>query len=573
MFLMRKIWDLVPKNFRVLSILVLIMTLVGTFLETIGIGLLLPIITLFIETNISEKYPILIPVISALGNPSQQTLLLYCLAIFTIFFISKCFYFIFLAWFQAKFIFDVQANISTSLYKKYIDAAYVFHLRQNTGTLIRNIISEPREFSTYALRPFVIIFSEISLIFALSALLIIVEPVMALGVAVSICFAAFLYQRWTKRPVRELGEERQAHEGRRVRTAQEGLGGIKDLKVLNREQFFISNYTDHAHGLAIVQRSQFVYNQLPRLWVELFAVVGLVGSIYFLFELSHSTNEALASIGVFAAAAFRIIPSITKLLAAIQSLSFSQAAIELLAANLNIATPSVNKNKEEFQFNKNISLVDVSYKHNERARDTIQTANMEIVRGQFVGLVGKSGAGKSTLVDIINGLLHPSSGKVLVDGIDIQKNILNWQKKIGYVRQDTFLLDDTLRSNIAFGLSSDEICEQNIQNAIKLSRVNQFVDDLPSGLDTFVGERGIRLSGGQRQRIGIARALYSNPSVLILDEATASLDMATEREIMDAIHLMRGSRTILAISHRETTLKKCDVIYRLVGGHLAEITK
>ena len=302
--------------------------------------------------------------------------------------------------------------------------------------------------------------------------------------------------------------------------------------------------------------------------MELFAVAGLVGSIYFLLDSSRSTNEALTSIGVFAAAAFRIIPSVIKLLGAVQSLSFSKAAIELLTSALRAVDREAIKNNVTVDFNHTITLSNISFKHGDRNQNIIENVNIQIDKGQFVGLAGKSGTGKSTLIDIINGLLRPSSGKVLVDGIDIQENILNWQKKIGYVRQDTFLLDDTIRHNIAFGLTVDDICEKTIQDTIQHSRVDEFINDLSDGLNTLVGERGLRLSGGQRQRIGIARALYHNPSVLILDEATASLDTSTEMEIMEAIHSMRGTRTIIMISHREKTLKNCDVIFRLLDGKL-----
>jgi ABC-type multidrug transport system fused ATPase/permease subunit len=282
-------------------------------------------------------------------------------------------------------------------------------------------------------------------------------------------------------------------------------------------------------------------------------------------------ESILPALGLFTAAAFRIMPSVNRVLSGVQSLRYGLPVIDVVHAELNLVMPKVVfSSKLVTPFREVIELSQISYTYPASAEAALKDISLTIQRGESVGFIGTSGAGKSTLVDILLGLLTPDTGKVRVDGQDIQTNLRNWQDQIGYVPQSIFLTDDTLRSNVAFGLPTDQIDEAAIWRAIYSAQLEQFVKELPLGLDTLVGERGVRLSGGQRQRIGIARALYHDPAVLVLDEATSALDTATESAVMDAVRALHGHKTLIIVAHRLSTIEHCDQFYRLERARLID---
>jgi ABC-type multidrug transport system fused ATPase/permease subunit len=286
---------------------------------------------------------------------------------------------------------------------------------------------------------------------------------------------------------------------------------------------------------------------------------------------NRALEAVLPTLGLFAAAAFRLMPSVNRVLGAVQSLRYGMPVIDTLCAEFKLAVPEIAVTQRSVTpFRATLELNQITYAYPAVAEPALKDISLAIQRGESVGFIGASGAGKSTLVDILLGLLAPDTGEVRVDGNDIQKNLRNWQDQIGYVPQSIFLTDDTLRRNVAFGLPNEQINDAAVHRAIRAAQLEEFVDSLPDGLETFVGERGIRLSGGQRQRIGIARAIYHDPAVLVLDEATSSLDTETERGVMQAITALQGSKTILIIAHRLSTVEHCNRLYRLQDGRVVE---
>jgi ABC-type multidrug transport system fused ATPase/permease subunit len=349
------------------------------------------------------------------------------------------------------------------------------------------------------------------------------------------------------------------------------LGSVKDIKLLGREADFLAQYGLHNHGNSHVLQRQYFLQQIPRLWLELLAVTGLAAVVLIMIEQGKPSDALLPILGLFGAAAFRLIPSINRSMVAIQGARFALPVINTLHHELiQMAAPASISCGRELPLKITITLDHVGFHYPNVESPALSDINLQIPQGASVGFVGGSGAGKSTLIDVILGLLCPTSGRVMVDQVDIQSNLRGWQNQIGYVPQAIFLTDDTLRRNIAFGLPDDLIDEDAVHSAIRYAQLEDFVNTLPLHLETVVGERGVRLSGGQRQRIGIARALYHNPSILVLDEATSSLDTATEQGIMDAIKAMQGEKTIIIVAHRLSTVEHCDRLIRLAHGRLVE---
>jgi ABC-type multidrug transport system fused ATPase/permease subunit len=372
--------------------------------------------------------------------------------------------------------------------------------------------------------------------------------------------------------VTSLGALRQFHDRLRQQHLQQGLGGAKDVKLLGREDDFLRQYKNHSDHIALVGQRMQTLTQLPRLWIELLAMIGLASIVLIMVAQGKSIGAIAPTLGLFAAAAFRLMPSVNRILNYTQSMRYGLATTNTLYTELKLNSSAPNGATTIIAPWQKITLCDVCFTYPNALTPALNHLSLAIQRGETVGFVGPSGSGKSTLVDAVLGLLTPSAGTILVGNSDIQNNLRGWQNQIGYVPQSIYLTDDSLRRNVAFGLADDKIDNIAVARAIRSAQLEEFVCTLPEGLETVVGERGIRLSGGQRQRIGIARALYHDPSVLVLDEATSALDTATEQGVMEAITALHGTKTILIVAHRLSTVEHCDRLYRLECGAMTEPT-
>ena len=549
----------------------------GMLLETLGVGLVIPALSLLTQNDIASNYPALQPILQTLGNPSQQNLIVGGMLTLVGVYLVKTLFLAFLAWRQMRFAFGVQAQFSQRLFKVYLHQPYTFHLQRNSAQLIRNVINEVSMVTGNAILPGMILLTELLVLFGLCGMLLIVEPRGTLIVVSVLGIAAWAFHHFTHRHIERWGLARQHHEGLRLQHLQQGLGGAKDVKLLGREANFLEQYRQHNVQSAHVGQMQSVLLQLPRLWLELLAVSGLAMLVISMLAQSRALDAVLPMLGLFAAAAFRLMPSASRILNAVQALRYGLPMIDTLYTELNLGIPEVaDASYLSAPFDVAIELRRVTYTYPGAAEPALKDTSLVITRGELVGFVGVSWAGKSTLVDILLGLLTPDEGEVRVDGKNIQENLRNWQDQIGYVPQSIYLTDDTLRRNVAFGLPDEHIDDFAVQRAIQAAQLTNFVASLPNGLATIVGERGVRLSGGQRQRIGIARALYHDPAVLLLDEATSSLDTVTEHDVMQAVTALHGSKTILIVAHRLSTIEHCDQVYQMKQGELTladKITK
>lgn len=549
--------------------LLLVLMFIGMVLETLGVGLVIPAIAVLTQNDLASKYPVLQPVLTALGNPSKPALILGGMSLLVGVYLIKALFMAFLSWQQARFAFGVQANISHRLFSSYLRQPYTFHLQHNSAQLIRNVVNEVNLLTFTCILPAMSMLTEVFVVLGLCVLLLFFEPVGAVIVLSVLGMAAGGFHYFTRRRITRWGEARQHHEGLRMQHLQQGLGGVKDVKLLGREADFLELYRVHNAKIAQMGQLQATLQQLPRLWLELLAVCGLAILVISVLAQGRPMEAVLPALGLFAAAAFRLMPSATRVISAAQSLRYGLPVVDTLYRELLLdATEKVPPIRSVSAFNNALELSNVSYTYPGAPEPALKGLSLAVRRGEAVGFVGSSGAGKSTLVDVILGLLPADMGEVKVDGCNILHALRTWQDQIGYVPQFIYLTDDTLRRNVAFGLPDAQIDEAAVWRAISAAQMEDFVRGLPQGLETVVGERGVRLSGGQRQRIGIARALYHDPAVLVLDEATSSLDTDTELGVMQSVRALRGDKTIIIIAHRLSTVDLCDSLYRLEKGRL-----
>jgi ABC-type multidrug transport system fused ATPase/permease subunit len=567
----RKIWNLLTSAERRNAAALLGLMLIGMVLETLGVGLVIPAIGLLTQSDFARNYPALQPALQALGNPSQKSLVVGGMLTMVGVYFIKALFLALLAWRQTRFSFDVQAQLSQRLFTIYLRQPYTFHLQRNSAQLIRNVINEVNLLTGNGILPGITLLTESLVLLGLCSLLLVVEPLGTLIVVSVLGTATWGVHCLTRGRIARWGEERQHHDGLRIQHLQQGLGGAKDVKLLGREADFLEQYRAHTVQSARMGQLQTTLLLLPRLWLELLAVSGLAILVISMLAQDRAIEAVLPTLVLFAAAAFRLLPSVNRVLGAMQSMRYGLAVIDTLHTELKLATPEVaGTHGPVTHFCAALEMSQITYAYPGVAEPALKDVSLAIQRGESVGFIGPSGAGKSTLVDILLGLLTPHTGEVRVDGKDIQANLRNWQDQIGYVPQSIFLTDDTLRRNVAFGLPNEQIDDVAVQRAIQAAQLEEFVASLPDGLETLVGERGVRLSGGQLQRIGIARALYHHPAVLVLDEATSALDTATESGVMEAVMALQGSKTILIVAHRLSTVQHCDRLYRLEQGRVSE---
>lgn len=567
----KKVWHLLGSDHRRAAMVLWGYMFIGMALETLGIGLAIPAVALMTQSDFPTKSPFMAVVLNMIGNPGHDRLIvigmLSMVAVYTV----KVLFLAFLAWRQAKFIFTLESNLSQRLFYGYLYQPYTFHLRRNSAQLIRNTIGQVAELAGVVNQSLILV-TEILVLIGISILLLSVETVGALFVISIIGLAGWGFHRFTRYHILRWGKARQLHEGLRIQHLQQGFGGAKDIKLLGREGEFIEQYRLHNSSSTLISARQATLTALPRLWLELLAVTGLAVLVSIMVLQGKPTEALLPTLGLFAAAAFRVIPSVNRTLSAVQSIRYYLPVIDSLHEEvclLDTVKPPW-KSGSHLLFKRELTLEHITFSYPSSNTPVISDISLSIPRDSSVGIIGDSGAGKSTIVDIILGLLTPDMGTIKIDGIDIQTNLRGWQDQIGYVPQTIYLTDDTIRRNVAFGLPNDKINDSYVWNAICSAQLEQFVNGLPKGLDTLVGERGIRLSGGQRQRIGIARALYHSPSVLVLDEATSSLDTETERGVMDAVSALKGDKTLIIVAHRLTTVEHCDRLFRFKEGKIVQ---
>lgn len=544
----------------------------GTLFELIGIGLIIPVILLIIDPDFVNKFPEIGALVSLIVEPTYNNIVILGVLSLLIFYIFKTLFLSYMAYKQGMILYDVKEDVGRRLFTGYMFKPYVFYLTHNSAELIRNLTSEVANLGVI-LRAAAVIFIDGIILVSVFSLLVYVEPLGTISIFLVLIFSVLMFQLATKDRLIKYGKSRQYHGGKLIQHVQQGISSVKDVKVLGREMEFIDWYNNHNTKGVKAERFQYILSSMPRLFLEMVVIIGLVLLVCILLWSGKSASSISLVLSVYAVATFRLLPSVNRILAAIQQLRFCFPSVSVLVNELSAISndDGLFRKKQGVStnpLNKEISANCLSFKHVGSNNFILKDINLIIKRGSCVGFVGSSGAGKSTFIDIILGLLKPTSGSILIDGVDIYQNLSRWQQSIGYVSQHIYLTDDTIRRNIAFGVNESEINDAAILKAIDSAQLTEVISELPENTETLIGEHGVRFSGGQRQRIGIARALYHNPSVLILDEATSALDKDTEAEVMKTIEALHGQKTIIIVSHNHNTLSNCDKIFLIENGKI-----
>ena len=476
-----------------------------------------------------------------------------------------------------RFSYNTQMKLSTKLLETYLKEPYTFHLNKNIAVLQRSLQEDTNMF-TQMLMHFLQLVAEIAVCIVLGCYLFYVSQsitVVVVGLLI-VCVGVFTYA--TKKFSKTLGKESQIYKAKLYQWVNQSLGGVKEVKVLNRENYFVSSYRKYYKLFIRGARINRVLSITPKYIVETVCMAGLLMAVIIKIMFGQKDIvEFVPQLAVFAVAAFRLLPSVGRINDHVNNILYASPSVELIYNDLkNIEDYQEVIGQEEgkeWNFKEAIYVKKVSYTYPDAEKPVLDGVDCVIPKGKTVALIGSSGAGKTTMADVILGLLAPQRGKIKVDDMNVYKNLSVWHKNLGYIPQVIYLSDDTIRNNVAFGIKEEEIDDKAIEEALKKAQLWEFVDTLPEGLDTFVGDRGVRLSGGQRQRIGIARALYHDPEILVLDEATSALDNETETAVMDAIESLQGMKTMIIIAHRLTTIKNADIIYEVCDGKMVERSK
>lgn len=577
--MIKKINYVLDRRQKINLCILLVIIFIGAFVELLGVSAIMPLINVAMNPEtIDEKwYFVLISKYTGFTEPNQMILFLAVLLI--VIYILKNAYVIVMYSLQYRFVFNNQQRLSVRMMKSYMQQDYLFHISKNVAEFQRNIINDINGFFTVALNALQFL-AEFSVSVVLVIFLLVQDWVSTVAVATLLFLFMGVFTIFFRKVLVKIGEESRQANVQVTKWLFQAFSGIKEIKVANRETFFIANYDRSYKDCARAQRQQSVLTYLPKPVMETVCICSLMlAMIIKITVLKSDIASFVTTLSVFAVAAFRMLPSFNKITGYISGMMFNKPAIDAVYKDLmEIEQLMVQKTEEQIDTQKvslttAIELKNVSFRYPESDRWILKEANLGIKKNTSVAFIGASGAGKTTAADLILGILQPEEGIITINGTEIKKCMASWHEAIGYIPQTIYLMDDSIRANVAFGIPDSEIDDAAIEKALREAQLDQFVHTLPDGVNTMIGDRGVKLSGGQRQRIGIARALYRNPSVLVLDEATSALDNDTEKEVMEAIDGLHGTRTLIVIAHRLSTIRKCDKIYEVGNGGFTERNK
>jgi ABC-type multidrug transport system fused ATPase/permease subunit len=565
----KRIYNLLNIKQKYKFFIQFILMIIGMIFETMGLGLLLPALSIMSNDKFLAENKIIIYYANKLNLNNQQQIIVSIFLILIIINFIKMIVMTFVVYKQSSFIYNIQAHFSKKLFAGYLNQPYNFHLERNSAQLIKNVIMLISQLTTI-MSAILTLLTEFLILTGVTIFLFYIQPLGTLLVISLFVLTTFIFHLSTRNLLKSLGFNFSINEKMRIQHIQQGLGAAKDLKILGREKNFIDKYSFYNTSSSRIGQKQQTLLALPRLVLEFMSVATISILSLYLINSNGNLSTILPMIGLFAAAAIRLMPSVNRIMTSLQAIKYGDSQITELQNEIDIIkqNENINSKTEIFNFKNIIEINNLYFSYNNTDLYVLNGINVNVKFGSTIGFIGTSGAGKTTLIDLILGLHKPSSGQIKVDGNNIYTNLRGWQNQIGYVPQSIFLTDDTLKNNIAFGLDDNDIDEKALNHAIKYAQLESFINDLPEGLSTNVGERGVRISGGQKQRIGIARALYHNPTVLIFDEATSALDNSTEIAFVNAIKNLAGLKTIIIIAHRLTTIEHCDYVYKLDNGKI-----
>ena len=569
--MIQKIRMIFNRTQKIKFIALFCMLFVGSVLELMGVSLILPFVQLVMDTDGTDNA--LFQWFGRLvGAESQRELLIWLGLLLIAVYLIKNTYLLFTKYVQLRFVFNNRLELSGRLMRNYMKKPYPFHLEKNSSEILRSVTSDVN--NLYELVMDVIdLVSNLLIIAMLAVYLLYTDVVITLVVAALLGLCSYFYFAIMRKRTVDYGKQNQIYNGKMIQAVNQALGGIKEIKVLARENYFVRAYEENGRYYASsLKKSQF-YRNAPKYLIETVCVCGVLATILVKLQMGADVQELVPQLSVFAMAAFRLLPSVNQVNNLLNGILFLKPSIDRIYEDLQEAGAKKNERPPERDYRRlpaadAVRFEHVTFRYPGTEKEILSDLSVELPLKKSIGFVGSSGAGKTTFMDLLLGLLSPDQGRICYGDSDIRDYPDAWGHKLGYIPQSIYLADDTIRRNVAFGIPDSEISEAKVRRALEEAQLLEFVDGLDDGLDTMVGESGVRLSGGQRQRIGIARALYQQPEILVLDEATSALDTETEQAVMEAVERFRGRCTLLMIAHRTSTLENCDQIYRLEDGKL-----
>ena len=572
--MLKKLNKLLDRKQKLKMCGIVILMLIGAVLETFSIALIIPVLQLIMDPVALESNETIMKVYHFLHMQDMKHFTVLMMLSLILIFILKNLFLLFQNIIQYRFVYTNQFRTSERMMINYMKRPYEYFLSADTAVVQRSITSDVNNMFAMILSILQLL-SEIIISFCIIAVTITLEPVMTAVLAVLLITTVLVVKKVLKPIMEKTGKDNQDYYSGLFKWIQQAVTGVKEIKIGNREKYFIEEYKKCGQGYVNAVQKYSVYSSTPRLLIETICIAGMLGYLIVLILSGNNVQDILPLLGAFGVAALRLMPSANRINNHLTSISYFKPFTMGVSDNLQneiadekVRMDSLKRPSEKLQVKDKIELKNITYAYPNTDVLIFDHAEMTLPIGDSVGIVGTSGAGKSTVVDILLGLLTLKEGQILADGKDVlaPENYRKWLENIGYIPQSIFMLDDTIRKNVAFGVPDEEVSEERIWEVLKEAQLDTFVKGLPEGLDTGIGERGIRLSGGQRQRIGIARALYDDPEVLVLDEATSALDHDTESAIMDSINSLHGKKTLIIIAHRLNTIENCEMVYRVENG-------
>lgn len=550
------------------------LALVAAAAEAFGAAAVFGLLTIVLDPSRAATLPIAASVSAHTGADPRSLVVTLC-ALLIAFYLARNALLAFAGHAQERVVHDSITHVSRRLLLGYLTAPYAFHFHRHSASLIQRMTQSVEAACTLVLSSAVNLFTELVIALAIIGVLAVAAPAATLAAAAATGLVIAILLRFTGRIFERLGRDEQRHDEAALQQLQQSLGAMKEVKTTGRERYFHDRYSASRTALSRAQYRQAALHDVLRLAIETVFVCALLLVVILLVWRGRTGPDVVAVLGLYAYAGFRLVPAANRITRAIGQIRVGRPYLRDVVADFDAleagtpGAPAARALEDSTRFSSEIRFDNVSYSYNTGGAAVLQDVTIAIRKGEAIGLVGQTGAGKSTLVDLLLGLLPPTSGRVSVDGRDLRDHARWWQRQIGYVPQAFFIVDDTVRRNIAFAIADEDMDERRLMAAVRVAQLEEFVAGLPDGLDTLVGERGIRLSGGERQRVVIARALYHEPQVLVFDEATAALDLQTERDLARAIEALHGAITLIVIAHRLTTVRGCDRLIVLDQGRVA----
>ena len=575
---LKKLNYIFNKKQKATLVLLILVIILGAVLELFGVSAILPVVYVIMDTNVIQTNEMLNTIYRLVGFENITTFMIFLISMIIVLYIIKNVFLGFRNYFKFSFTNKTQCEIADRMMHCYINQPYLFHSLNNTSVIQRNIVNDVGTFVAYILAMTDVVVGGVLCIFLVGFMLV-TDTVITIVLVLLFMLLAVLFLRPYNKILGRYGTTARESGEKMVRWINQSLGGIKEVKIGETEEYFSGKFSKAFAKYANSEKMNQFLGGVPGLVMETACMAGVLLVVIVKLMQGEDANTLIPVLSVVAVAGMKLLTSFNTLTASVSRMYYTKPAMEALYKDLK-ELERLEKNEyfpqksdDKLSFASDIQLNNICFSYPNSSRMVLDGISLKIKCGTSVALIGASGMGKTTLADLILGVIQPNAGDITVDGHSIGDHMSAWHKLFGYIPQNIYLMDDTIRNNIAFGIHKDDICEQDIWDAVEEAQLKDFIEGLEDGLDTVIGERGARISGGQRQRIGIARALYKKPSVLVLDEATSALDNETEKAVMEAIDGLHGKLTMIIIAHRLTTIKNCDNIYEIDHGTIIERSK